>query len=661
MADSRISYLNRTFDDYKNSLREYIEQYYPQIASDLNDASVGSWMVDMVALIGDNLSYYIDKAYNETNIDTARQRNSVLNLARSYGLKVPGPKGSVALCEFSAELPVYTSGNANSSSSLGMPDMAYAPIIKKGTKVSSRNQVFEVMNDINFNEEFDYNGFPNRDIIPVTDSQGRIIKYKVVKKEVVVAGETRIYKQAMNNPNEIHPFMEIVIPDNDVMNVESIIFKDGVDFQSDPSSLEFTAQSEKVEEPGGVTLYRFFEVDSLVDNYRWGDAVSGFSNAEVLKYSSYSDNSDETLKKTPVYGIVRGEWKPVMQKFITEFTDNGYLKVIFGSGDQIGSEIDTNMDNFAKYQISKIVRNDFLGKLPPFGSTMYIQYRVGGGMASNVASNTITNVQYLNCSFSSVGSLDSNIAARVKKSISVTNPYPSVTGKDAPTIDEIKAMIKYNSSTQKRCITVKDYENRISLMPPRYGTPYRIASTEENNKVMLYVLGINSDGTLSNVLPEQMIANILNYLAMYRTVNDYVEIKSGRIVNIGVDADVFIDKSYNIHDVIGEVISVIRDFFDISKHQLGETIYLSKLTKAITDINGVMNLIELRVFNKTGAGYSTDMSIDPVITDSEFSDAASRDYLIDIRNTGYQLNSDTDAMFEIKYPNSDIRVRSMVR
>ena len=65
MSETKISYLNRTFDDYKTSLKEYIAQYYPQIASDLNDASIGSWLIDMVAAVGDNLSYYIDKAYNE--------------------------------------------------------------------------------------------------------------------------------------------------------------------------------------------------------------------------------------------------------------------------------------------------------------------------------------------------------------------------------------------------------------------------------------------------------------------------------------------------------------------------------------------------------------------------------------------------------------------
>lgn len=648
MSNNKISYLNRTFDDYKASLREYIGQYYPQIASDLNDASIGSWLVDMVASVADNLSFYIDKAYNETNLETANQRNSVYAIARSNGLKVPGPKGAVALCEFSCELDVLAGDST-------MPDYEYAPVIKRGTKVASRTQVFEVMNDIDFSQQFDYNGYPNRKLIPIMDSNGKIVKYRITKSEVVTAGESKIYKQVLNSPNDIRPFMEIVIPDTNVMSVESVIFKDGVDFQQDPLASEFMTEKEESTTISGVSMYRFFEVESLADTERWGDYVD--TNNFPYTYS-YADESGNI-----VYSVTKGEWKPVMQKFITEFTDKGYLKIIFGSGTQIGTTSDVPSDSFAAYQISKIVKNNFLGRLPKLGTTMYVLYRVGGGAASNVAAGSINRIQYLNAVIGCKTGLDAGIVSRVRKSIEVTNNYPSVTGKDAPTVDEIKAMIKYNSAAQSRCVTVKDYENRILLMPPRYGCPFRVSALEENNKVMVYMLGINSDGTLSDVLPEQLIRNISDYLAKYRTINDFVEMKSGRIVNISVEADLYIDKNYNAGDVISETIDVIRKFFDINKHFLGETIYLSMLMKEISDVSGVLNLMELRVFNNFGAGYSQSKSVDPVLdsTESEYVTDDEDMAQIDIGATRYQMNSDADAMFEIKMPDKDIRIRSMVR
>lgn len=650
MSNKRISYLNKNFDDYKASLIDYIGQYYPQIVSDLNDASVGSWMVDMVASVADNLSFYIDKAYNETNIDTANQRNSVYSIARSNGLRVPGPKGSVALCEFSCDLPVKGQSS--------MPDYDYAPIIKKGTRVASKSQGFEVMHDINFAEEFDYNGFPNRKVMPIANANGKIIKYRITKSDLVIAGESKIYKQVISNPNDIHPFMEIVIPDMNVMNVESIILKEGADYQGNPMPGEFmTEKEETVASIGGsqVTTYRFFEVDSLSDAYRWGDSI-GEADAKPIVYE-YTNDSGNTVAV-----VAKGEWKPVMQKFITEFTDKGYLKVIFGSGEPIGSESEVPSDSFGAYQISKIVKNNFLGKLPKLNTTMYILYRVGGGAASNVAASTITQFTYINAIIGCGNNLKTDIKAQVRNSMSVTNPYPSVTGKDAPTVDEIKAMIKYNNSAQGRCVTVKDYENRVAMMPPRYGSPFRISAVEENNKVMLYMLGLNADGTLSDALPEQLIRNISNYIAQYKTIGDFVEMKSGRIVNISVEADLFIDKNYEAGDVISEVIDVIKGFMDINKHQLGETIYLSMLMKEITNVSGVLNLMNLRIFNEYGEKYSKDRSIDPVVSDSEFiTNDRTNVSQIDIDATTYLLNSDADAMFEIKYPDVDIRIRSMVR
>ena len=58
--------------------------------------------------------------------------------------------------------------------------------------------------------------------------------------------------------------------------------------------------------------------------------------------------------------ITKGEWKPLKQKFITEYTDNGYLKIIFGAGANSGQEDKTTdaITDFSKYQISKMINNE---------------------------------------------------------------------------------------------------------------------------------------------------------------------------------------------------------------------------------------------------------------------------------------------------------------
>ena len=82
------------------------------------------------------------------------------------------------------------------------------------------------------------------------------------------------------------------------------------------------------------------------------------------------------------------------------------------------------------------------------------------------------------------------------------------------------------------------------------------------------------------------------------------------------------------------------------------------LMKEISNVSGVLNLMSLRIYNEFNPeNYSPDISIDPVIDPDEDGMRA----LIDTNYTKYTLNSDVDAMFEIKYPDTDIRVRSIVR
>lgn len=666
MAERKISYLNRTFSDYKQALKEYIEEYYPQVADSLSDASIGSWLIDLAATIGDNLSFYIDRALAETNIDTAQSKNSILPIARSSGFKVPGPKGSMAEEEFSCDLPPVSDVD-NSSSQIGMPNWAYAPILKKGTKLSSQSQTFELMNDIDFSEQFDANGISNRTITPVKNSNGKITKYTIKKYDTIVAGESKIYKQVINAA-DIKPFMEILLPDKNVMEIESILFKDGTDYHLNPTMNDFMKEEEYTK--SGETLdktdtYRFFEVNHLTEQYRWGDSIYKDGNqAEGLPKTyayNYMQTDDEgTTWEYPVMSITKGEWKPLKQKFITEYTDNGYLKIIFGAGANSGQEDKTTdaITDFSKYQISKMINNDSMGVLPKAGWTMFVLYRVGGGASSNVPKGSINTISLLNMEVGRCLNTqrDATILSAVKNSLKVTNTTPSVSGKDAPTVDEIRAMIKYNSGAQERCVTLKDYESRILKMPPRYGSAFRLRAVEENNKVMLYLLGIDNEGKLTNEIPEKLSDNISNYLSMYRTINDYVEIKSGRIVNVSIEADIYVDKNYNKGDVGKSVISTITSYMDINKHQMGEDIFVGDLEKEISKIDGVVNLIDMRIYNEYGANYSGTRTSQEIM--AEETEGQSE---IDLEANDYILNSEPDEMFEIKYPESDIRLRIKTR
>ena len=207
--DRKISYVNKDFTDFRQSLIEYTKQYYPDLADSFNDASVGSWLMDIVAGVSDSLSYHIDRAFQETNINSAQQLNSLYNLARNNGVKIPGPKGSVAEMKLTCVLPVNTEVE-NMVSTTRTPNWALAPIVKRGTTFTNGTIVFELDHDIDFSQAFDYNGVPNRTIELIKNSNEIITGFKVSKHFVISAGETKIFKKEIYK-NDIMPFMEFVL------------------------------------------------------------------------------------------------------------------------------------------------------------------------------------------------------------------------------------------------------------------------------------------------------------------------------------------------------------------------------------------------------------------------------------------------------------------
>ena len=642
-----ISYLNRTFDDYKNALKDFSRKYYPDMATEYGDASIGSWLIDINADVADNLSYHIDRVYQETNIDSAQEPSSVMNIARNNGVKVPGPKGAMAEVRFTCQVPVDGDTYAKE----------YLPVIKRGTMVNSSSQMFEVMYDVNFSEQYDEFMRSDRTIEPVLDANGNITKYNISKLAVVTAGETRIFKKAIKS-SDIRPFMEIVIPVEGVMNVESVLMKDGDTLTSYPSYGEFYSYDEIVHKECPSELVRFFEVDSLAEQLRWGETLNE-NNCPIIHAYGYFNSNNNTVY--PTCQVTKGEWKPVSHKFITEYTDNGYLKVIFGAGVKSAQypQIDA-MSSLSKHLITRTIRNNSLGELPNPGTTIFILYRAGGGSASNVAQGAISSISKLLTNFPMGAKASEATKSAVRNSINVVNTTPSVSGKDMPTIQEMKYLIKYNKGAQNRCVTTKDYIDRVLMMPPKYGTPFRVGCAEDNNKIMLYLLGIDYQKKLDAALPSLLVENIQNYLTEYRMINDFVEIKPGRIINLSVEVDVHVDKNYNMSDVVSLIIGKVRDYFDINKRNMGDDLYTGDLKKEISKLDGVANLIDLRVYNETSDGYSSTQTNQELYIAGDCNrqqdEKVPGRYRIDLEASDGIIYSDGDTMLEIKYPEKDIRV-----
>ena len=668
MSDKKISYLSRDFSSVRKELEKFSKQYYPELSDDWNDSSVGSWLMDLAASVGDDLAYHTDRMYQESTLDSANMRSSVLSQARSNGLKIPGRKASSCEVEISCVLPT-------DSTDISVPNWNYAPIVQSTSIISAGDSNFQLTEDINFAEQFNKNGYSNRKVVPSRNSNGNITGYTVSKSAIAVNGTTKVYKKVMY-PNDIEPFMEIVLPEENILNIESIIFKESSDITTTPSIYEYYIDSEqyRISSEDAMT-YRFFECDSLADQYRFGDSVNyGTSNIissiyEPSLYDDYTSNGAVTR-------YYRGKWKPLRQKFITEYTDNGYMKVIFGASNGY-PQLPSSGTTYGDYVASNIINNDMLGVLPKEGWTMFILYRVGGGVSSNLGIGALNKFTLANVDWgANTNNTDGSIRGKVLTSLTVTNISSALAGKDSPSTSEIKYLMKYNTSSQNRAVTVTDYRAKLMEMPPKYGAPFRCSVIEENNKVEMDFLGLDSNGNLTSYLPQTLVENSIEYLSNFKQINDYIEIKSGKIYNIGVMGEMFIDKNYNQANVVTSVINKIKEYFSVNNHEMGDDIFVGDLEKEIMLLDGVIGIIRMKIYKIYNGGYSSDVCPLPETSEEsvcgsepsegfslkdELKDEGSISREIDLDATDYVLYGDYNSMYEIKSPSSDIQIKIKTR
>ena len=672
MATKHINYLSRDFDSIKSELINYSKSNYPQLSDNFgNDSSISSWLVDLMSDCVDSLNYHIDRVFQNTQMNSTNSRAALLNMARSNGLKVPGPKAGMCEVEFSCILPAGY--NENGKIDISQPNWNAAPVIQRNCVVAAGNLSYTIDENIDFAEQFNSNAFSNRSYKPRRNANGEITGYTVTKTAIATAGSRKVYKKVLTD-NDIAPFMEIILPDKDVINVESVIFKGTSNINVSPEISEYYVNEEEYQyRNNAVTTYRFFETQALTDQWRWGPFLKPDANGNLeneLVHDKYDpDDYVDYNEGNRVTRIYRGGWRPLRQKFISEYTDNGYMKLIFGSGVDY-QEYPSDATSYAQYRMSAVINNDMLGVLPKAGWTMFVLYNVGGGIETNVAKGAINTIKSMQTDFpnrSGDKSVTGALKGQILRTISVTNVSNGVVGKNAPSVNELKYMIKYNTASQERCVTLKDYKTRLMQMPPKYGAPFRCSVIEENNKIVLSVLGMNADGSLYKAIPSTLAENIENYLSHYKSIGDYVEIKSGKIYNIGFVIDAFIDKSYNSADVIANIISTVRKYMDVNNVDMGEDIFIGDLNKEISIIDGLISLIDVKIYKINGGSYSTDKCPLPSTTDTAVNDCMQTDEQlftvagaeverIDLDAIDSVLYGDSDAMYEVKQ-DTDICIR----
>lgn len=602
MASNKISYVSRDYESIRIELQNYVRTYYPELIQDFNDASVFSVFLDLNAAIADNLHYHIDRSIQETVLQYAQQRSSIYNIARTYGLKIPGQRPSVSLVDFSITVPAF--GDKE--------DERYLGVLNRGSQVFGAGIVFENQNDVDFSSPYNNQGFPNRLKIPNFDANGTLVNYTITKRELITNGITKVFKRVIN-PSDVKPFFELFLPDKNVLGITSVVLKSGTNYTNVPTAAEFIGLAN-----------RLFEVDTLAEDRIFIEDPTKVSDQPGIKVGRYIQTNN---------------------RFVSEFTPEGFSRITFGGGatsaqDQLN--LFTNLGT--PIDIQTLTNNFSLGSTLVPNSTLFIQYRVGGGLATNLGTNVINQIGTVSFFVNGPSTI---INTSVINSLRCNNVTAAIGGSNAPNTEEVRNFVTFNFAAQNRAVTVNDYNSLLRNMPSVFGAPAKVSITENNNKIFISLLSYDTSGALTSIVSNTLRQNIANYLSNYRMMNDYISVTSAEVLDLGVDVSVVLDATQNSGQIVTDIVNRVADYFNPQVRELGQNVFISELKSILQNLTGVITVTDMIFQNKVGGQYSS------AETSMPYSDVEQKI----IRSVDDTLFAQPNQVYQVRFPQKDIKVR----
>jgi hypothetical protein len=604
-----LTYLNKDFTEFRNSLINYSRTYFPTTYNDFSPSSPGMMLIEMASYVGDVMSFYLDNQYQETFLQYARQANNVFDLAYMFGYKPKVTGVATTDIDFYQRIPA--------SGSTYVPDFRYALIASANSTIQSNlnnNISFLVEDPVDFTVSS--SGDPTEITVYATNA-GNPSEYLLKKTRRAISATINTTTFTFTTPQE---FATVTINDDDIIGILDIVDSDGNEW---------------------------YEVDYLAQEM----VYKSIKNTNVNNPTYFTDGTN-----TP-YLL---QLEQVQRRFVTRVLNETTLQIQFGSGTSTDTDevIVPNPNNVglglpfeknkltAAYSPTNFIFNNTYG-IAPYQTTLTVRYLTGGGISSNVQANTLTTfVGTLNFTTYNLSGTQTYF-----DSFAVNNPRAATGGQDGDTLEEIRQNASSNFASQLRNVTQDDYLVRSLSMPSRFGVVSKafIEPTKEQNvsqgeipsTLDLYILSSNNQNQLvtgSAALKQ----NLSTYLSQYRVIGDTINIKDAFIINIGVDFDIITLPEYVNSEVLTNCISELQAYFAVSEWQINEPIVLRELYLLLDRVEGVQTVKNIVISNRVGTinGYSQ--------------------YAYDVTGatiSGVIYPSIDPMIFEVKYPQSDIRGR----
>jgi hypothetical protein len=588
----------------------------------------------------------------------------VVALAQAMGYKPKISTPAVTTLTVYQLVPSIGSGENN------RPDETYCIRIKEGMEVSSNSN-----SNVTFRttDVVDFSLTDGREVDVERRNQfGEPEFYLLTKKVKAISATQREQSFSFSTYQE---YPKLTLTDDNIIEVSSIV--------SD----------------GGTT--KWYEVPYLAQESVFIEKANTEANGGELSNSSSVVPYILEVQKVPY-------------RFTTKVNSDNTLDIQFGNGDtrlndeqilpntkNIGLGLANSVNRLNQgIDPSNFLKTNTFGVAPnATNGTLVVKYLIGGGVTSNVNAEDLTRISKIEFEEDLISIDNPSLYSEMKQSIAVENLEAAVGGRGSETIEEIRQNALATFGSQNRAVTREDYIVRALSMPERYGSVAKVyvspdgevdnnspssilaspnniaefvgvveglqgktkseiqtelvkylsqkktAIAEVNNPfaINMYILGYDVNKHLTQI-NQAVKQNLKTYLGEYRMITDAVNIIDGFIVNIGVDFEIVCYSNYNKREVLSNCLTDIQNYFNIDNWTFNKPINISEIELILANVEGVMSVPSVKIHNLCGGdgNYSPNR------------------YNIDEATKGKMVYPSLDpCIFEVKYPNKDIKGRAL--
>ena len=403
------------YETLRKSMIDYLRTYYPEDFNDFTESSEFIALIDLIAFLGQSLSFRTDLNARENFIDTAQRRDSIFKLAKliSYTPKRNLPAtGFLKIESVSTTETIYDSNGVDLAGILvSWADAGNDNWLEQFTAIVnaslSNNQVVgkpsnsQLINGIQ-NDEYQINLIPN---VVATYTFQSAIEGSAMTFETVSptsAGESFVYEAA---PKPSNPFNVLYKNDNLGNNSSNtgffMYFKQGEMQSTD------------------------FNLQESIPNRVYSVNTTNINNTDVWLYSLDSNGNPDVLwTKVPAVGVTNVIYNKLADKNVYQISTraNDQIDLVFGDG-----------------SFANIPQGNFR-----------IYYRVSNGLSYKITPNEMNKVVVPINYVSRGGRIETiTLTARLR--------YTVANASARETIDEIRQKAPQQYYTQDRMVTGEDY------------------------------------------------------------------------------------------------------------------------------------------------------------------------------------------------------------